>query len=103
MCMHTCTYACTCACACACACACMRTAVVDYLREHIIITTITKLTNDNEAHTINNTTFTWATHSGIKKSKATKWTCDGTKKGKKKSRRWPPSRLRQFFVVVRDL
>jgi hypothetical protein len=32
----------------------MRTAVVDYLREQNIITTITKLTNDNEAHTINN-------------------------------------------------
>ena len=33
----------------------MRTAVVDYLREQNIITTITKLTNDNEAHTINKT------------------------------------------------
>jgi len=83
----------------------MRTEVVDYLREQNIITTITKLTNDNEAHhhQQQKTTFTWATHSGIKKSKATKWTCDGTKKGKLKSRRWPPSRLRQFFVVVRDL
>jgi|TARA_B110000196_G_C20880149_1_gene536290 hypothetical protein len=62
----------------------MRTAVVDYLREQNIITTITKLTNDNEAHHHQQTTFTWATHSGIKKARQQSGHATAQKKAKRK-------------------